>query len=577
MIGETVGQYRIVERLGEGGMGDVYLAEDLKLRRKAAVKIIAPHLTRDAARRQRFVQEALLAASIDHPHIAAIYDVDQVGDRTYIAVGAGRAAAEGRFDESIRLYETVVGRYPDTERAYTSLSFIYNPVFGAVPDANKELSILTRGVQRVPTSPGMQNLYGYAQLKDADAIIDEVRARIDSHRSAETAATAVLLQANIALDRGDCRTAARQGDAARTIGSQAPLWLARRWLVLADLLAGACEARSGSADRAQARLSRIKLDHLAAAPHERWWVQALEGEIALANGKPADAAAAFAAGEPSGIMPFARVGIGTPISIFSSRLVIRDGRARASRRSAATLRQSRSIGICSRQAGRPNGPRCSSLVTSSRSPGSSTRPDSATPPARNTGDSSTYGNRRRSAGGGRSPARSCRLTSRRSGKCRYHRRFMLDRFRLPRFVAAAALLLSAAACGGNTAAPTGSTSSFNPPPTTATSGLRVTDLVVGAGATAAVGNRVTVSYGGWLFDASQPESKGRQFDASTAYPFTLGVGQVIKGWDQGVPGMKVGGQRRLIIPPELGYGNQTVGPIPPNSTLVFDIRLLGVG
>jgi serine/threonine protein kinase len=150
MIGETVGQYRIVERLGEGGMGDVYLAEDLKLRRKAAVKIIAPHLTRDAARRQRFVKEALLAASIDHPHIAAIYDVDQVGDRTYIAVGAGRAAAEGRFDESIRLYETVVGRYPDTERAYTSLSFIYNPVFGAVPDANKELSISHAAFREFP-------------------------------------------------------------------------------------------------------------------------------------------------------------------------------------------------------------------------------------------------------------------------------------------------------------------------------------------------------------------------------------------------------------------------------------------
>ena len=86
MIGETIGKYRIIERLGEGGMGEVYLAEDLKLRRKVALKLIAPHLTRDAARRQRFVQEALLAASIDHPHIAAIYDVDQAGDRTYIAM-----------------------------------------------------------------------------------------------------------------------------------------------------------------------------------------------------------------------------------------------------------------------------------------------------------------------------------------------------------------------------------------------------------------------------------------------------------------------------------------------------------
>src|SRR5262249_33923348 len=86
MVGETIGQYRILARLGEGGMGEVYLAEDLKLRRKAAVKVIATALTRDEARRQRFVQEALLAASVDHPHIAAIYDVDQAGDRTYIAM-----------------------------------------------------------------------------------------------------------------------------------------------------------------------------------------------------------------------------------------------------------------------------------------------------------------------------------------------------------------------------------------------------------------------------------------------------------------------------------------------------------
>jgi FKBP-type peptidyl-prolyl cis-trans isomerase len=154
---------------------------------------------------------------------------------------------------------------------------------------------------------------------------------------------------------------------------------------------------------------------------------------------------------------------------------------------------------------------------------------------------------------------------------------MQERFRLPLVVGAAALLLSAAGCGGNTAGPTGSTSNFTPPPATATSGLRVTDLVVGTGAAAAAGNRITVSYGGWLFDASQPDSKGRQFDANNAYPFVLGAGQVIKGWDQGVVGMKVGGQRRLIVPPELGYGNQAVGPIPPNSTLVFDIRLIAIG
>jgi tetratricopeptide (TPR) repeat protein/tRNA A-37 threonylcarbamoyl transferase component Bud32 len=86
MIGETVSHYRILERLGEGGMGEVYLAEDLKLKRKAAIKFIAADLTRDAVRRERFVQEATLAASIDHPHVAAIYDIDRAGDRTFIAM-----------------------------------------------------------------------------------------------------------------------------------------------------------------------------------------------------------------------------------------------------------------------------------------------------------------------------------------------------------------------------------------------------------------------------------------------------------------------------------------------------------
>jgi tetratricopeptide (TPR) repeat protein/TolB-like protein/predicted Ser/Thr protein kinase len=86
MLGETVGHYRILERLGTGGMGEVYLAEDLKLKRKAAVKFIALELTRDKARRDRFVQEATLAAAIDHPHLASIYDIDQAGDRTFIAM-----------------------------------------------------------------------------------------------------------------------------------------------------------------------------------------------------------------------------------------------------------------------------------------------------------------------------------------------------------------------------------------------------------------------------------------------------------------------------------------------------------
>ena len=107
-----------------------------------------------------------------------------------------------------------------------------------------------------------------------------------------------------------------------------------------------------------------------------------------------------------------------------------------------------------------------------------------------------------------------------------------------------------------------------------------TDLRVGTGAEATAGRAVTVHYTGWLFDPGRPEQKGTQFDSSISrgqpFVFTLGTGGVIRGWDQGVPGMRVGGQRRLIIPPSLGYGASGNGPIPPNATLVFDIELLGV-
>jgi FKBP-type peptidyl-prolyl cis-trans isomerase FkpA len=108
-----------------------------------------------------------------------------------------------------------------------------------------------------------------------------------------------------------------------------------------------------------------------------------------------------------------------------------------------------------------------------------------------------------------------------------------------------------------------------------------TDLVVGTGATATAGSRVTVRYTGWLYDPGQPENKGRQFDSSgtgTLSPFVLGAGSVIRGWDQGLVGMRVGGQRRLVIPPELAYGSQGAGGgvIPPNATLVFDCELVAV-
>jgi FKBP-type peptidyl-prolyl cis-trans isomerase FkpA len=120
-------------------------------------------------------------------------------------------------------------------------------------------------------------------------------------------------------------------------------------------------------------------------------------------------------------------------------------------------------------------------------------------------------------------------------------------------------------------------SSPTSPASTSSAPYSQTDLVVGTGTQAATGNRTTVAYTGWLYDSSKADGKGTQFDSRTAFTFTLGTGAVIKGWDQGVAGMRAGGQRRLVIPPELAYGNSSPGPgIPPNSTLVFDITLLSV-
>lgn len=112
-------------------------------------------------------------------------------------------------------------------------------------------------------------------------------------------------------------------------------------------------------------------------------------------------------------------------------------------------------------------------------------------------------------------------------------------------------------------------------------GLTMIDHKIGTGATAVAGKTVAVHYTGWLFDAGAPETKGKKFDSSRdrgdVFKFPLGGGRVIAGWDQGVAGMKVGGQRTLTIPPELGYGARGAGGvIPPNATLVFDVELLGV-
>lgn len=112
--------------------------------------------------------------------------------------------------------------------------------------------------------------------------------------------------------------------------------------------------------------------------------------------------------------------------------------------------------------------------------------------------------------------------------------------------------------------------------------MQIIDHKAGDGAEAVSGQMVTVHYTGWLFDANAAENKGRKFDSSRdrndPFVFPLGAGRVIQGWDHGVAGMKVGGQRTLIIPPEMGYGARGAGGvIPPGATLVFDVELLGVG
>ena len=119
----------------------------------------------------------------------------------------------------------------------------------------------------------------------------------------------------------------------------------------------------------------------------------------------------------------------------------------------------------------------------------------------------------------------------------------------------------------------------NSPTTPSGAAFSSTDLRVGTGATAASGSTMTVNYVGWLYDATKTDGKGLEFDSTTgASPlsFVLGASQVIAGWDQGLPGMKVGGVRRLVIPSSLGYGASRVGPVPPNATLVFEVTLLNV-
>ena len=146
-----------------------------------------------------------------------------------------------------------------------------------------------------------------------------------------------------------------------------------------------------------------------------------------------------------------------------------------------------------------------------------------------------------------------------------------------RFVLSIPVLLLSLACGGDDgggpASPT--------PPTSPSVGLDVPfsteDLRVGTGQEAMNGDELSVDYTGWLYDPNAPENKGTQFDSGNI-TFTLGAGRVIQGWDQGLLGMRVGGLRRIVIPPNLGYGNSGVPPtIPGDATLLFEVELVSIG
>ena len=132
------------------------------------------------------------------------------------------------------------------------------------------------------------------------------------------------------------------------------------------------------------------------------------------------------------------------------------------------------------------------------------------------------------------------------------------------------LLLAALAGGCDDSTPT------SPTPNVAFSS---TDLLIGTGAEATSGKVVKVHYSGWFHNPVQSDHKGARFETTAGgdpFQFTVGTGSVIAGWDRGIPGMKVGGIRRLIIPPSLAYGDIRNGPIPPNAALLFEIELLEV-
>jgi len=147
---------------------------------------------------------------------------------------------------------------------------------------------------------------------------------------------------------------------------------------------------------------------------------------------------------------------------------------------------------------------------------------------------------------------------------------------MPRLLVAAALSLVLVACASSAPAQStsGGSAAANATEVTMQDGLKYTDEQIGTGAEAVSGKTAVVHYTGWLMDGKKFDSS---LDRNQPFSFALGAGQVIKGWDEGVQGMKVGGKRTLIIPPELGYGARGAGGvIPPNATLKFDVQLLDV-
>lgn len=142
---------------------------------------------------------------------------------------------------------------------------------------------------------------------------------------------------------------------------------------------------------------------------------------------------------------------------------------------------------------------------------------------------------------------------------------------------ALAVAIGLSACGGGDA---GSPTPVDNSGSSSVTTLTVTDTLIGTGAVAGNGSVVTINYTGWLYDRNATGFRGMQFEStiSTGQPFsfTVGAGNVIRGFDQGIAGMRVGGRRTLIIPSSLAYGSAGRGVIPPNAALVFDVELVSV-